>query len=624
MGNIIDTKVILGSLRYKTSIDTDISIPTPLIQNSKILNEFDRSIDINLSQLFDDERQKSNIFRPTCKFQVLFDNSYTGITNYAPLENNLYYINELTSSFLQCAANPNDVYWEGFLQYNEFDFIRNDSNVVGYTQPPDNHINFITKSASSYNWNHFVSYPYKNINKVMNYYANTGSNIPSVWNAFDGIPFIIMITDGASSPNPLLENGNPIIQFKCPVKHGLSESEFVKIKLDNGYVNTFQVFSFGDGMPGTDEYIFNIFNIGYTGTTFNDNTTGTFKRVINNDNPNDTTSKYYVLQHKILTNVEDYVLVNAGFEKNIFGVNKKFESSGLTPNKISRTSVKNNGQSYSLSFNVDIDINELRDNQKRPLSELYITTIWKGYFGFTFGLETTGIGYSGLKEGWDFNLPLNNLNKPNYWWSLDNSDSNFVNGNNQQYPLGTLSVNNSLPFTISGGVGNGPLVFKYMESLKEGDILDGGFYEWNDYEQKERLISEINHKFTFNPFIFNISKTDNNRNQLGYYYKPHNKIKIRDFSDYIETGSVNNIDYVPDYAYFSTTYGSFIWRDIYRYGFKDTNRNGVDYPFLNGKHYPYENFIFRIIPEGTNYIETNLNNYATLYGAAQPIKDDCE
>jgi hypothetical protein len=148
---------------------------------------------------------------------------------------------------------------------------------------------------------------------------------------------------------------------------------------------------------------------------------------------------------------------------------------------------------------------------------------------------------------------------------------------------------------MSGGPSNGPLIFKYMESLKEGDVLDGGFYEWNDYEQTERLISEMNHKFTFNPFVFNIGccgtciiKCDN---QLGYYYKPHSKMKIREFSDYIETGSINNMVDVPDYAYFSTTYNSFIWRDIYTYGFKDTNKNGVDYPFLNGKHYPYENFV---------------------------------
>jgi hypothetical protein len=87
---------------------------------------------------------------------------------------------------------------------------------------------------------------------------------------------------------------------------------------------------------------------------------------------------------------------------------------------------------------------------------------------------------------------------------------------------------------------------------------------------------------------------------------------------------VNNIANAPDYSYFSTTYNSLIWRDIYNYGFKDNDGNGVDFPFLNGTHYPYENYIFRIIPEGTNYIESVLNNYAVLLGAAEPINDDCE
>ena len=63
---------------------------------------------------------------------------------------------------------------------------------------------------------------------------------------------------------------------------------------------------------------------------------------------------------------------------------------------------------------------------------------------------------------------------------------------------------------------------------------------------------------------------------------------------------------------------------MYSYGFNGSDNSGVDYPFLNGTHYPYKNFIFRIIPEGTNYIESSLNNYAALYGAAQPINDDCE
>ena len=616
-----DIRIVLGSLRYKTSTNTDLSIPTPLVQNSKNVQEFDRSVDVNLVQLFDDERQKSTTFRPTCKFQLLYNNSYTGTTNYVPLENNLYYINETQLTLSQCDVNPNDVYWQGFLQYHEFDFIRSDFDVSGYTQPPNNHINFISKSASTYNWNFFVSYPYKNIDKVLEVY-NPNLNNSFTWNAIDGIPFIVSTED--SNKNKLTEDGNGIIQFKCPVKHGISVGEFVKLKIGGNDVGTFQVYSLGNGVSGMGEYVFNLLDIGYTPPKFVNRNSGTFKRVINDENPQDTTSKYYVIQHKIITNVEDSVLVNAGFEKNIFGSKKKFESPVYTPNNVKRVSIKEGSQSYTLSFNRDIDVSSLRDNQKRPISDLFITTVWKGYFGLTFGLKNLNGNYVGLKEGFDFNLPLDKFNQPNKWWEVENSKSAFVGNNNQPYPLGTLSVNNSLEFTTNGGPGRGPLVFKYMESLKDGDVLDGGFYEWNDYEQTERLISDINHKFTFNPFVFNISDTDDNANQMGYYYKPHSKMKIRAFSNYVETGGVNNVTDVPDYAYFSTTYNSFIWRDIYTYGFKDNGKNGVDYPFINGKHYPYENFIFRIIPEGTNYIESNLNNYATLYGAAQPTKDDCE
>ena len=603
-----DIRIVLGSLRYKTATNTDLSIPTPLVQNTKILQEFDRSIDVNLPQLFDDERQKSTTFRPVCKFQLLYSNSYTGSTNYTPLENNLYYINETNLAIKQCNLNPDAVSWEGFPQYYEFDFIRSDYNISGYTQPPNNHINFISKSASTYNWNFFMSYPYRNsYSKVLQYYSGS-TLIP--WVVSDGIPFII------KSTNTFI-NGSRVVQFVCPVKHGLSVSEFAKIKIVvNNTIKTegtFQVFELGDSMPGTEEYIFNIYDIGYSATTFVVGYHGTFKRIINYENPTDTTSKYYVLQHKLLTNVNDYVLVNAGFEQNIFGAKKKFESAFYTPNQTTRVSIKEGAQSYSLSFNKDIDINELRDNQKRPVTDLYVTTIWKGYFGLTLGSKNGQGQYVGLKQGYEFNIPLSSIGFPSSWWESTNTLSNFVDGNNLPYPLGTL-----IPATTTS------YVFNYMQSLKEGDIVDGGIYEWNDYEQKERMISDISHKFTFNSNVFDISATDNNNNQKGYYYEPHNKMKIRDFSDYIETGSITNMAGVPDYSYFSTTYNSFIWRDLYPYGFKDNKQNGVDYPFLNGKHYPYENFIFRIIPEGTNYIQSSLNNYATLYGAAQPKTDDCE
>ena len=47
--------------------------------------------------------------------------------------------------------------------------------------------------------------------------------------------------------------------------------------------------------------------------------TGTTWAVTNLTNVTLAPGKYYLIQHKIITDVNDAVLVNAGFEKNIFG-----------------------------------------------------------------------------------------------------------------------------------------------------------------------------------------------------------------------------------------------------------------------------------------------------------------
>ena len=614
MGNRDDIRIVLGSLRYKTATNTNLSIPTPLVQTAKTVQEFDRSIDINLAQLFHDERQKSTIFRPVCKFSLLFDNAYSGSVKYTPLENTLYYTNETQNTNNQCKTNPNDVAWEGYPQYNEFDFIRSDYNISGYTTPDSNgmvHVNFVAKSASTYNWNHFISYPYKNNPIKRLYYYDEISGKYNIFSANEGIPFILNVTDGIGGigGNDLLVNGNRVIRFRCPVKHGLSVGEYVKIKnKTSNFEETFQVYSLGNGLAGYDEYVFNIFNIGFNPNPFNDDDFGNFKRIVNNGNADDTISEYYVLRHKIITNVNDSVLTNSGFEQNIFGDKKKFESASYTPNKISRVSIKEGSKSYSLSFNKDIDISLFRDNHKRPISELYITTMWKGYFGLMFNTDTK------LKEGFEFNLPLIN-DRPNYIWKNIISDTAF--------PIDSYTTTEGATL----GPNNGPIQFKYVRSLQSGDTIDGDFYEWNNFEQKERLISENYHKFTYNDDVFEVPSVPQNNifvGRYGYYYRPHRKITLRVFSDYIETGNIKNTVDIPDYSYFSTTYNSFIWRDIYEYGFKDAEGDGVDYPFLNGTHYPYGNFIFRIIPEGSNYRESDMNYYANLYGAAEPKIDDCE
>jgi hypothetical protein len=131
--------------------------------------------------------------------------------------------------------------------------------------------------------------------------------------------------------------------------------------------------------------------------------------------------------------------------------------------------------------------------------------------------------------------------------------------------------------------------------------------------QEEVVISEYYHKIRFNQKIFNTG-VDYKR---GYYYNPHYKLQLRSFSSYVEESDGQVIDNLPYYSYYSNLNQEFIWRDIYPYGYIDSDGIGVDNPFLNNKHYLFENFIFRLIPEGSNVDQT-------FTQVNDPTTDDCE
>ena len=87
MSNRIDTRIVLGSLRYKSAPDTTLMIKVPFVQTSKNIVEYDRTYDITLEEVFNNERQKSTLFRPTAKYTIIFKNSYSGTSNYEPFIN---------------------------------------------------------------------------------------------------------------------------------------------------------------------------------------------------------------------------------------------------------------------------------------------------------------------------------------------------------------------------------------------------------------------------------------------------------------------------------------------------------------------------------------------------------
>ena len=119
MGIDSTTTVVLGSERFKSSQNTNLSLDVTLNGNQKEIIEFDRNVDLSLQIVFDEERQESTIFRPTTKIVFLFNNSYSGSTSYVPFRDNLYYTNAVANA-ITSSGNPNAP-WDGFPQYTEFD-----------------------------------------------------------------------------------------------------------------------------------------------------------------------------------------------------------------------------------------------------------------------------------------------------------------------------------------------------------------------------------------------------------------------------------------------------------------------------------------------------------------------
>ena len=559
--------IIPSSLQYISAPAVDQEINVNLEGASRELVEYDRTTTVSLAQVYDDERQACTIYRPTFNISYFYANTLTGTTDYTPFVNSLYYVSPEESK----ASGV----WKGFPQYFEFDFFRPDVK--------DQHFDYKSKSGYSYNWSFYMTYPAQNdATKKLSFSSRQSGNID--WVAGDGIAFSML--------NATF-NGAPVIRFICAAPHGLSVGEYAELSFSYKSSNLFQVFNLGNGQTGSEEYIFNILNLSFTGNTFSNNKTGTFKRVINPDNLTETRSSYYVRQHKVLSTPSDLIVTKNGFQKNLFNEEKKFEYSSITPNNISRISQKTSSNSYNVTTARDIDLFGLLDNQKRPIDAIYLTIINKGYSGY-FNYPFAG---SGLKQGWKFNISSTSRT----WWDGNNVNSNV------NTPTGSYTLTNGATKT-----------FYYNEDLNVGDIIDGDFCEWNNYEQAERVISPYYQKIKYNPYVFQTTDLMDT-NAPGFYYEPHLKMNIRFFSNYIETANPTGVDNIPGYSFYSRADREFRWRDLYTIGFIDETGRGVDYPYLNSSHYPHNNVIFRLIPEGINFTENDGIGYSV-----KPLIDGCE
>ena len=587
MGNIQnDITIVKGNLRYKGASERLASVPIELVGDRKELIDSDRISNINAAEQTEVERQASTTFRIGGKISNIFSNVISGTTNYDGYKNFLYLTNSLSVvSSNQILFNNFErvpdtfgLKWGGLPQYNEFNFIRTDfENPHNVLQP---------QSASTYNWGVYLSYPFSSdTQQKMSYVDKQINGTPLSFVVSDGIPFTIINT---------VQNGVNYITFRCAGNHNLTTYQYVELSINYNGNNLFRVDLLGEQGYDNIGTSFSIVNPGYTGTTFVNGVSGTFKRIGDISNSGESKSRYYVRLHKILTNENESDVSKMGFEHIPFSNQQKVEYSALTPNLQQRVSIKENSQSYSFTFKKDLNIYGMVDNNMKPVTNVFVTIVNKGYYGW-FN-KPTGNNINALQKGWSFNFHSDSLDD---WW-VTNDNNNLVN----------------IPVSSYDKVLNGKTyTFYYNQPLKIDDVLSGDFCEYNDIEQMEYVVSNCKHKITFNDVLYT-TQTPTSNNPPGYFYTPHNPVKLRDFADSVTAAVGQNVNTKPSWAYFSQNLNTWLWRTILEYGVFE-NGNGVDYPFLNDAHYPFSQILFL---QSTPY--SNINQSVAV--TAQPIKDECE
>ena len=518
-------KTIPADLKFKGAPPLDENFNIELEQQFLELIEGDRSVPLNLAERFNDERQNISLYRIYGKLQTYMDNAYSG--NADPSISNLFYNLYSTGEF-----------GVGFPEYKEFDFIRTDVD---------------ESVGDETNWNLYITIPATcNAVQPMVYQPEEGGSSLN-FIASDGIPFNVKnVTVG----------GKQLIEINCGAPHGVKVGEYVKLNFHTAYTftpagDTFPIYSIGNGTYKSEERIFSLFipKVNLM-SPIPQGALGTFKRQLV---LNDVTSisSYYVIEHEILTLVKDYNLNKCAFAKGVFKKIEKFQPAIQNPDGIEREAVKVEYPTYLYTFIKDIDVKKYLDNLKRPITALYVTIMLRnnlGYFNYP------------PHYGWGWNFPYS-------FADLNIDNGNFiVRGHpGDQQPVSGIIFFQPTPNIASG------------RALQVGDRLRGAFTEYNVHELKERTISEIKHKFDFNPNVFAGSE--------GYVYKPHYRVPIRSYSDYIESGDPDIVANIPNYATYFTDEKIWKWRDIYDIGFI-AGSIGVDYPFLNNAHYPMTDIDF--------------------------------
>ena len=589
MSNEKDIRIVRGPARFKGGTDKDVALKPLISSDQRTLIQGDRNLVLNLNEQFQAEREYSTIYRMYGKINLLYNNIIYGHSNDNQFIKNMYFL----PIHLGCPDINNPLFVTvptagppcvGLPPQDIFDMIpRSRFGPTGVGQ-------YSELSASTDNWVLYLSYVVSaNTHQPMTFYTDYGLSESGMnFRAQDGIPF---------EYSAVTTYGKETARFRFPVPHGIKPGEYIQIQPTptpfgpnvtivtdlqvtanvNGLPivsndTIFKVNFLGDGYEGTDEYIINCFIIGLdSGYISNNNPVGTLKRITNIDSSAQTISEYYVHQHKLITSKNDYYLGRGGFENGIFNKKGFVFPAKKTPDTLAKTVVINQYNSYLWNFNLDIDRSNFFDNLNRPISDLYLTIfpVNRNLIWHYEGTANSPAGY-----GWHWNFRKNGF--------VDTFVNNDFNPTNiiQTNPNGV----DPLPLSGTSVPGNIPVMYR------------GAFVEYNPYELKERIISEVGHSLRFRKETLSNDSYITSNIESIYKYQPHHRIPIRKFSSSISW--VDEMVNAPQYANYSLSDETWRWRDILPIDMYEEDGNGVRYPFSNDSHYPNRNINFIIEPLG--------------------------
>ena len=547
-------KIILPRLRYENAPEMDSNLNVNFEEEKALLRNDDRDVVLDLMEQFATERAACDRYKLYGKMKMVFRNLYAGISDYDYLKERLALV-----------GDGSDGNFTGYLPYDEFAFLRNDlyyetteavslSGLTGFTgfsiitSGSTLHQTITAIIAPQFNWNIYLSYVYDNDYDFPMKYTLTGStSLPFL--SGDGIPFRVSQTSYK-------------YKFTSPVKHGISQGEYLVIDRKYYYIN-----SVGDSTYRSEDYVINILKSQVSGATFGDIVIG--KRCSDIKDKVNSTSQYYVHKHKTLTSVDEYILDKTGFESPIWEDEKKLlyeNSAGVNDYLV----IRNRMESVLFDYKEPFLLSGITNNLGYTPTELYTTVIFRN-----------GNGYFKpyLKVGYSFHFH-------DSWVDEHFDDTNPITETGMTYT----------PFSISG------FTFYSGNTIPEGTELYGAFVEYNLLEMKERIISEAFHKFAAEELIFDHGQISGSTysgatatNPIGLIYQPHYRFKLRELSPYIEKSDQNAvIDNLPENAIYFPDEKVWRWRDLYDDGYIDPDGFGTDYPYLNDIHYIHKDINFYI------------------------------